>query len=336
VLAVGGLGVLLLLAGLSGCATWELSDVFSWSDAAPKPKTPARMTDIWTDTILYQPGQPGVRGFGGRVMFYNNDGPKAIPVDGTFTVLAFDDSTRNSDQGSPEKKYIIRPEELPQHYSKSDLGHSYSFWLPWDEVGGPDRRICLVARFEPRKGKAVVSSPSHHTLPGADPEAKLPASNAAAVRASAPDAGGVQRASFETATRDLRPQEEFATLTLDVPPSFVRTGTNAAGAQSSQSAVTGSRLPVSAESSASAATSGAHLGSAAGASPSAHSAPNRFPARKGSAAPPTSDPVRRQPLPATWQSRLPPTPRTGWPIESRARRSADEPDSRQPPPPTAE
>mgnify|MGYP000897585623 FL=1 len=98
-----GSSVLLYLLGLSGCATWDLSEAMSWSAPSPKPQTPARMTDVWTDTVFFQPGQRGVRGFGGRVMFYGKDENKPIAVDGIFTVLAFDD-TDNYAGGPPSDK----------------------------------------------------------------------------------------------------------------------------------------------------------------------------------------------------------------------------------------
>jgi hypothetical protein len=50
--------------------------------------------------------------------------------------------------------------------SKSELGPSYSFWLPWDEVGGPQTEISLIARFEPNGGSIVIGEQTKHLLPG--------------------------------------------------------------------------------------------------------------------------------------------------------------------------
>jgi len=173
--------------------------------------------------VFHQPGQRGVRGFGGRVMFYAEEGHKPIVVDGTFVVLAFDDTETKGapvppEMRSPEKKYVILPDQLPNHYSKSDLGHSYSFWLPWDEVGGPERRICLVARFEPRKGRPIVSHPSHHVLPGPTASASPP--KVAPKAEPKEEARGVKPVSYEAPAQEPAPREELATLTLDLPPSF--------------------------------------------------------------------------------------------------------------------
>src|SRR5690606_29983872 len=52
----------------------------------PEPKLPDRMMVIWSDTVLHQPQQPGVRGFGGRIYFYQGNDPKPVIVDGGLAV----------------------------------------------------------------------------------------------------------------------------------------------------------------------------------------------------------------------------------------------------------
>jgi hypothetical protein len=338
---VAACGLAWSLVLVSGCATWDLTGAMSWSDSAPKPQIPSRITDIWTDTVLHQPGQPGVRGFGGRVMFYGKDEGKAIAVDGTFTVMAFDDSDGKASQASPEKKFVFLPEQLTKHYSKSQLGDSYSFWLPWDEVGGKERKICLVSRFEPRKGKAIVSPPSHHTLPGEVPQESKKAANPAiaATRGGPPAATPpVEQASYQAQVSDAAPPEGMSTLTIDVPPSFARPGVPEVGTSGVQptgigarpSMLTSQRLPEASARSLNQRPDDRAAGSSAGASLSARSGPSRFPAQRGLTAQPKTDPVRRQPLPATWQSSLPPTPRSGWSVGNPATNGADEPRTPQP------
>jgi hypothetical protein len=326
---IRGWTVLVVLTACTGCTSWDLAEAWNWSNAAPKPQTPTRMTDVWTDTVFHQPGQRGVRGFGGRVMFYGEEGHKPIVVDGTFVVLAFDDTETEGapvppELKAPEKKYVILPDQLPNHYSKSDLGHSYSFWLPWDEVGGPERRICLIARFEPRKGRPIVSHPSHHVLPG--PTASASSSKTASNAETRQDARRVKPVNYEAATEEPGPREELTTLTIDLPPSF-------AGGQKGKGADATTSGDQASESSPSAREAGKFPRNqgAVNASPSARSEPNRFPARRGSTVPPRGDHARRQPLPATWQRGLPPTPRSGLSHEETARRGADERDPPQRP-----
>lgn len=133
----------------------------------PKPRTPMHMVDVWTDTVLSQPGQPPLRGFGGRIMFFEHPDDKPVVVDGTLTVYLFEEGDPGSPPSSPICRYVFLPEHLRQHYSRSRLGHSYSVWLPVDELGSPRRRLMLISRFEDaRTGKVIVSRPVRKTLPG--------------------------------------------------------------------------------------------------------------------------------------------------------------------------
>lgn len=165
--------VRLLLPVLAcGCAQWDLMEQSPFDSFAEESKTviPDRIIPIWTHTVLSQPSKPGVRGFGGRVMFYNGDQQKPVKVDGTLTVYAFDGSLGGTATGKPERKYVFTPEQLANHYSETMLGHSYSFWLPWDQAGGEQRKLSLLARFEPTSGSAVLSETSQQLLPGVSQE----------------------------------------------------------------------------------------------------------------------------------------------------------------------
>ena len=82
------------------------------------------------------------RGFGGRFFFYDEKS-RPVPVDGTLIVHGFDDTA-----DTPEdrvKRFEFTPEQFTRHFSQTDLGASYSVWVPWDAIGGDQRRISLVA-----------------------------------------------------------------------------------------------------------------------------------------------------------------------------------------------
>ena len=137
--------VLLLVAGLGigGCAPLDLHTMrFPWQDQDDELVPPVRLVTFWSDTVLHQPGKPAVRGFGGRVFFYGEDDSKPIEVDGSLVVYAFDAEHYDPSQQRPEKKYVFPADQLQEHFSNSDMGPSYSVWLPWDEVLGP------TAQFE--------------------------------------------------------------------------------------------------------------------------------------------------------------------------------------------
>jgi hypothetical protein len=157
----------IVLALTAGCAPLKISKPNIWPFTAEDPPgTPTRIIASWTDTVLYQPNQVPMRGFGGRLIFYDGEKPEAIKVDGTLTVYAFDETNRDTNNAKPDRKYVFSKDQLPSHYSKSKLGHSYSVWIPWDDVGGPQKEISLIARFTPEKGSVVVSEQTKQILPG--------------------------------------------------------------------------------------------------------------------------------------------------------------------------
>jgi hypothetical protein len=158
----------LMLGGVAGCAQFSVPEKIKLPGQDEKPQTPLRMTALWTDTVLVE---AGVVGFGGRILFYGTDKDNPIMVDGELTVFAYDDTSEVPEENVPARKYIFRTEELSKHYSKSTLGHSYSFWVPWDKVGGPQKQISLIARFKSAKGGVVMSEMTRHLLPGAAPQA---------------------------------------------------------------------------------------------------------------------------------------------------------------------
>jgi hypothetical protein len=174
---------------VAGCAApwstdWHTSDMFDlkkpWpfkDDDGPKKGTPVRMASTWTDTVMTQTGKTPQRGFGGRVMFYGKDGNEPILVDGQFVVYAFDETNREPTDNKPTRRYVFPADQVAIRMSKSELGAGYSFWLPWDEVGGPQTTISLICRFEPKKGGVVVGEQTQHLLPGALRPTALTASN---------------------------------------------------------------------------------------------------------------------------------------------------------------
>ncbi len=151
---------------MTGCASFDMSKRIPWGqndDAIDQP--PMRVTAIWTDTVMTTAGKTPMRGFGGRVMFYGN-GEEPIKVAGNLVVYAFDETNRDPSNAKPDRKYVFRAEDLERHYTKGRLGHSYSFWVPWDEVGGRQCEISLIARFTPDGAGVIVGEQSKHMLPG--------------------------------------------------------------------------------------------------------------------------------------------------------------------------
>lgn len=325
-----GCTVALLVLAVSGCSRLDVRNAFSWPGFKPKPQTPSRMVDVWTDTVLHQRGQPGVRGFGGRVMFYAEGKEYPVVVDGALTVFAFDDQDPNPSNTAPAKKFIFPAEQLAKHYSKSKVGHSYSFWLPWDEAGGPQRQISLIARFEDREGTITMSKMAHKTLPGT-PSFREPSEvqhAAAVVGSENAKADTVQRVAHEAPVAVPKQEKTMTTTTIDVPPSFARKlmATPSRWADANSSLLTGdatsnngriqpesvrSSATVDARAEAPDRTSHSLEKSVATPSLSARFQRRRFPAPRAATGGPSAAGGEREPRHARWPSPLPSTPRSG-------------------------
>lgn len=158
--------------GVAGCsvpkaADFKPSKLFFWNDDEPEKGVPVRMVGTWTDTVMSTPGQKSQRGFGGRLHFYGKDEEKPIVVDGQLVVYAFDETNRAPTDNKPTRRYVFPADQMPLRMSISEIGASYSFFLPWDEAGGPQTEVSLICRFEPVGGAVIASEQTKHILPGA-------------------------------------------------------------------------------------------------------------------------------------------------------------------------
>ncbi len=156
--------------GLSGCAVIKGEKSFKESlpfiskkEKEPEPyPNPAKMAVTWTPDVILRTGSTPTRGFGGRVFFYDEK-TRPVPVEGELAVQAI----RTVEGQEPElKRYAFTPEQFTRHYSQSDLGASYSIWIPWDAAGGEETRITLVPTFKTKEGNILQGTSSIVALPG--------------------------------------------------------------------------------------------------------------------------------------------------------------------------
>ena len=155
----------------NGCSSLDMSKGIPWGEGKDgKFDVPMQVAAFWTDAVQSQTDKPGSRGFGGRLYFYSKDPNKPVKVKGSLVVYAFDETNRDPKNVVPDKKFVFLPDQFEKKYSKSDVGPSYSIWLPWDEVGGQQKQISLIARFTDNKGVMIASDPSKVVLPGSAPE----------------------------------------------------------------------------------------------------------------------------------------------------------------------
>jgi hypothetical protein len=308
---------------LSGCTKLDLQDSFRLFEKEPKPEVPDRMVAVWTHSVLNQAGQPSTRGFGGRITFFGADDKASVLVDGKLTVYAFDDEREDLENPVPEKKFVFPQENLASHQSESNMGPSYSFWLPWGDVDGPQRRLSLIGRFDDASGKVVLSQSSSVALPGKNgpPQLKVTKTESAAPR---PSEYPVQPALYEsdrTSVADSTGQDaasrrpRMQTTTIPITPNFAnRLGTSTTSETPSRDA--GRSLPPQVPPSVSEdrpwpgySPAPALPASRPGTPPSARSEHGQSPVRTRQATLPSYDPVRRQPFRGEWLRHLPPTPR---------------------------
>lgn len=149
---------------------------------------PTKMAVMWSHDVLSAPGTPPTRGFGGRIYFYN-DRSQTIPVDGELIVHGFDDSQKReagADKNVPDKRFRFTAEQFTKHYSESDIGASYSVWIPWDAVDGAQKEITLVPTFKGSKGEMVQGAPAKAMLPGRTAPGSQPVQTVSYERSSEP------------------------------------------------------------------------------------------------------------------------------------------------------
>jgi hypothetical protein len=163
--------ILAVVSSLVGCKSisFDLPTSLPWSQkeklVESEYQDPIRMATVWTPDAVAGPGQNPSRGFGGRFFFYNNRS-QAVPVEGQLVVYAYDDSQQTGTQRKPNRRFVFTPDQFNSHFAESDLGASYSVWLPWDEVGGEQRSISLVPVFTSTNGKIVMGQQAMNVLPG--------------------------------------------------------------------------------------------------------------------------------------------------------------------------
>lgn len=175
------LTMVLLTAGGCKSPLPDLSSSLPWvgdGKEAPLPfEQPAKIVVIWSPAMYNQPGQTPIRGFGGRIYFYNTK-ERAVPVEGQLVVYAFDDTTRQVAKNEADKRFAFTAEQFSKHFSPTELGASYSIWIPWDPVGSPQADISLLPVFTSKNGAIITGQQSRNLLPG--PDAPRPAAFAEA------------------------------------------------------------------------------------------------------------------------------------------------------------
>jgi hypothetical protein len=167
-----GITIMASSTGL-GCASWSkpAPGGKSWNPTTwfkKEYQEPGSVATIWKPDRMAEPGQLERRGFAGVVYFYN-DRSQAVPVEGELVVhgyLTTPNGRRNSQQNEQaDQKFVFGAEQMAKQFAPSELGASYSIWVPWDNNEFREE-VTLIATFKSKKGTVVQSSPTKLTLPG--------------------------------------------------------------------------------------------------------------------------------------------------------------------------
>lgn len=170
-------GLAVAAASLAGCTGFQMPALpalpalphIPFVDELPQYGRPNTLVAVWSDTVMTQIGKPATRGFGGRIYFYDNHNAP-VAVDGELVVYAYDDTAAGPGGAPPhdiaDRKYVFKREQLATHVSTSDIGVSYSVWIPWDKVGGDQRKVTLMGVFTGVDGLMIAGEQSRCVLPG--------------------------------------------------------------------------------------------------------------------------------------------------------------------------
>jgi hypothetical protein len=230
--------LLCTLCFFGGCATFTQQTTakdskkgeskWPWSKEK-EYQMPRSMAVIWSPDVFVAPGATPSRGFGGRIYFYNEKS-QAVPVDGELIVHGYDETTRHAAGANPakaDKTFRFTSEQFTQHFSESQLGASYSIWIPWDqEAEGTSRKIVLIPTFVGKDGKVVRGDSSQVVLQGTIAnEAQVPQDPMAplreAMRSPSDQGSAVQAASYHADILRVDPPDHANRI----PSSGLRTTT---------------------------------------------------------------------------------------------------------------
>ena len=162
-LASAATALLMLASGCQSLPT-KMPLTKSWLGPEATYEVPEQMMVVWTDAVQTVPGQPPRRGCGGRLYFFDNKG-RPIPVNGTLVVYAFDDAG-TADGTHPQARFVFSPQQFTESFAESDLGASYNIWIPWDDLGSPQKKLTLITVYRDASGKIVKADPAAVVLPG--------------------------------------------------------------------------------------------------------------------------------------------------------------------------
>ena len=155
----GTMTVMALLLTMTGCQ--GINTTKQTTETRATANDVNRVQAFWTDTVLQDNGQPIARGFAGRVHLYNRSSEESVQATGTITIFTFDDDRKTK---KPQYTWQFDETQIVKIQKKTDLGWSYSFWIPWDSGSAP-QNCSVVVRYTSPKGRHIISPSARVRLP---------------------------------------------------------------------------------------------------------------------------------------------------------------------------
>ncbi len=119
-----------------------------------------------------------------------------------------------SEQVVADKTFGFTAEQMSSHFSPSEMGASYSVWIPWDDTDGLRQEITLIPTYKGKDGTIVQGAPAKVNLPGksteADDEPRSPMQTVSYTQKSTLTNPGMDN--LEEPVKTMR------TTTINVPP----------------------------------------------------------------------------------------------------------------------
>ena len=146
-------------------------------------------------------------------MFFGPQSKKAVRVDGALVVFGYDEQQGTNPKAESDRKYVFTREQLASHHSKTEFGHTYSIWIPWDKIDGPPRQVSMLVRFNPTEGSTVSGDLARLSLSG---------TSGAELATTSSSTSSVQPASLQSPVApfgipDLAPQRRMEPTSIRIP-----------------------------------------------------------------------------------------------------------------------
>jgi len=162
------IGILLPLLFVFGCHTPLAVKQMQANNPLAKnsAKNPVEIVDVWNSCAQTSSDGKIMRGMAGRIHFYDNRKKRqSVKVDGDVTVYVFDGNDTDPAHTKPIKVFEFKSDTLDQYHSRQkNLGHGYDFFLPIDEIGGEEKSLCLMVRFDNKLNDSFIPPKPTNTL----------------------------------------------------------------------------------------------------------------------------------------------------------------------------